>query len=464
MVLSKKKGFVLVLGIVLMFSLLVTGCGGGGNQSSDQQAQDQAQEQEQSQEESSSDKKVVKVGVGNVGKEFEVTKKAAKMYEEENPNIDIELVSMPESSSERYSLYLQYLEAQSNKLDVYQTDVIWSGDMGEHFIDFKDYMSQSEIDKFFKGSIKNNTVDGELIAIPWFVDAAVMYYRTDLLEKYGFDNPPKTWEEMEKMAKKVQKGERAEGKQDFWGFVWQGEAYEGLTCDALEWVYSNGGGVIVSPDKKVTINNEKAAEAITMAADWIGEISPPGVTGMKEEDARKMWQGGHALFMRNWPYAYPLAKSDDSAVKGKFDIAPLPKGDSGHGAATLGGWQLAVSKYSDNKEAAAEVVKFLTSYKIQKLRAMEAGLTGSRKALYNDEEIINENPYFKTLLSVFRNSTPRPSTPVAPNYNEVSTAFFKSVYSVLNGEKEAGSALRSLEYKLKDITGFESGEPTKTIE
>ena len=127
------------------------------------------------------------------------------------------------------------------------------------------------------------------------------------------------------MAQTIMDGERADGNQDFWGYVWQGNAYEGLTCDALEWVYSSGGGTIVSPEKVITIDNEAAAAALDRAAGWVGTISPPGVTGMMEEESRAVWQGGNAAFMRNWPYAYNLGKADDSAIAGMFDVTSLAR-------------------------------------------------------------------------------------------------------------------------------------------
>ena len=128
--------------------------------------------------------------------------------------------------------------------------------------------------------------------------------------------------------------ERAEGKGDLWGYVWQGSAYEGLTCNALEWVKSNGGGQIIEPDGEITIFNDNAVAALEMAKGWVGTISPPGVLSYMEEESRGVWQTGNAVFMRNWPYAYALGNGDDSPIKGKFDVAPLP---SGGGDGTLGG-------------------------------------------------------------------------------------------------------------------------------
>ena len=163
--------------------------------------------------------------------------------------------------------------------------------------------------------------------------------------------------------------EREAGNKDMWGFVFQGNAYEGLTCDALEWVKSNGGGQIIEPDGTISINNPKAAEAVEMAKTWVGAISPPGVLAYQEEESRGVWQTGNSVFMRNWPYAYSLGNGEDSAVKGKFDVTTLPMGtaEGARSAATLGGWNLAVSKYSKNPEVAIELAKFIASPEVAEI-------------------------------------------------------------------------------------------------
>ncbi|ACL70832.1 ABC transporter substrate-binding protein [Halothermothrix orenii] len=402
----------------------------------------------------------ITIAGGSVGIELDLTKEAAQLYMERHPNVKVNVLDTPDLANDRLGLYLQFLEAKSPKIDVYQIDVIWPGDLAEHFVDLYEYGAEKYVDDHFQPIVENNTVEGRLVAMPWFTDAGLLYYRKDLLEKYDLE-VPKTWEELERAAKIIQTGERAAGNQDFWGYIWQGNAYEGLTCDALEWVASNGGGTIISPDKKITINNEKAIEAIEMAADWVGWISPPGTTGLVEESTRKMWEAGNAAFMRNWPYCYKLGNAEGSAIKGKFDVAPLPAGDSGNGAATLGGWNLAVSKYSEHPEVAADFVFFLTGYEIQKLRATKGSFNPTIKALYEDEEVLEANPFFGKLYDVFVNAVARPSTATAPNYNEVSRLFFQAVHSVLSGEMDARTAVEYLELDLQDLTGFEIGEPQK---
>jgi trehalose/maltose transport system substrate-binding protein len=401
----------------------------------------------------------VTVAAGAVGIELELTKAAAERYMEENPDVTVEVLETGDLADDRLSFYLQLFEAESSDVDVMQIDVIWPGDLQQHFVDLYEYGAREVADQHFDAIIENNTVDGRLIGIPWFTDAGLLYYRTDLLEEYGFDGPPETWTELEEMAATIQEGEREAGNPDFWGFVWQGNAYEGLTCDALEWVASHDGGTIVSSDGVITINNENAVEAIDKAAGWVGTISPNGVTNFAEEDARNMFQAGNAAFMRNWPYAYSLGQADDSAIQGVFDVATLPHGPGGEPAHTLGGWQLGVSAYSENPEVAADVALYLASYDEQKFRAIEGSFNPTIEALYEDPEVLEATPFFGSLYDVFVNATARPSTVSAPNYAQVSRAFYTAVHSVLTGQEDADVALELLELDLEDITGFETGQP-----
>ncbi len=419
-------------------------------------------EQEQVAEPDVADEEIsLTVAGGAVGQEKELTIKAAEMYMERNPNVTVEVLETPDLANDRLGLYLQFLEAESSEVDVYQIDVIWPGDLAEHFIDFYDYGAEEVVDDHFQAIVENNTTtDGRLVAMPWFTDAGLLYYRTDLLEKYDRE-VPETWDELEETARYIMEEERAAGNEDFYGYVWQGDAYEGLTCDALEWVYSNGGGQIVSPDQKITINNDKAIEIIDQAAGWVGDISPTGVTGMGEEDARSMWEAGNALFMRNWPYAYTLANQEGKPTDGNTGVAPLPAGDSGKSAATLGGWNLGVSKYSENPEEAAKLAMFLAGEEVQKLRAVEGSFNPTIKSLYEDEDVLEAVPFFGSLYDVFTNAVARPSTATAPQYNQVSELFFQSVHSVLTGESNAQEAIEYLELDLMDTTGFETGEPTQ---
>ena len=390
-------------------------------------------------------------GDSDVGEGGRWTRAVAEEWAQKTGN-KLEYISRPNDASATLQLFQQYWAAKSSDVDVFMVDVIWQGICGPHAVDMKKYFKDDEIKAFFPRIIQNNTVNGKLVSIPWFTDAGLLYYRTDLLEKYGYKEPPKTWEELTEMATKIQDGERKAGKADFQGFVFQGKASESVTCNAIEWVYSYGGGTIVEPDKKVTINNPNAIKALDTAKSWVGTISPLGVTTYGEEEARNIWQAGNAAFMRNWPYAYSLGQDPKSPISGKFDVTVLPKGGAdGKNAACLGGWQLMVSAYSKAPDAAADLVKYLTTAELQKKHAVDISLLPTLPALYSDPDVLAKNPFFKNLLPVLQNAVARPSTVTGADYNQLSTSFFQNVNKVLTGGSTAKDAVVAVEKVAKRI-------------
>ena len=393
----------------------------------------------------------VTYAAGVVGAAQEMFKEYVKPWEEATGNT-VTFVPMPSSTSDQFGQYRLWLAAGNPDIDLYQTDVIWAPQLADQFVDLTD-VAQDIIKASFPAIIESQTVDGKLVALPLFTDAPALYYRKDLLEKYKLPVPT-TWQELGETAKIIQDGERAEGKADLWGFVWQGNAYEGLTCNALEWVKSFGGGQIVEPDGTISINNPKAIEAVELAATWVGTISPQGVLSYQEEEARGVWQISNAVFMRNWPYAYALGNGDDSPIKGLFDVTTLPSGGpDGQSAATLGGWNVAVSKYSEEKEAAISLALFLAGAETQKLRAIKEGSLPTLVALYDDPDVAAAQPIVPRWKDVFQQAVPRPSAPTKGKYNEVSAKFWSAVHETLSGNGTAAENLELLEIDLDDLKG-----------
>lgn len=196
--------------LVLLISLMIISCGG---------------------EKKNSDKIVISVGIGNVDASTAITPKVIEAYKKDNPNVEIKIFDTPPQSDDQLALWFQMFEAQSSDVDIMQVDVVWPGNMAEHLVDLYEYADAKKLsEEMFPSIVKNNTVNGKLVAMPWFADAPLLYYRKDLLEKYGFNEPPKTWADLKVMAQKIQDGERASGNKDFLGFVWQDNSYEGLTC------------------------------------------------------------------------------------------------------------------------------------------------------------------------------------------------------------------------------------------
>jgi trehalose/maltose transport system substrate-binding protein len=390
------------------------------------------------------------ISCGAVGQELAFCTEGVEAWSKKT-GVKVKVVSTPNSTSERLALYQQLLAARATDIDVFQIDVIWPGILGSHFIDLKPYSKGAEAEHF-KSIVENNTIGGKLVAMPWFTDAGVLYYRKDLLDKYG-EKPPTTWQEMTATAQKVMEAERKAGNAKIWGFVWQGKAYEGLTCDALEWIDSWGGGTIVDADGKITVNNANALEALTWAASTVGTIAPDGVLNYSEEESRGVWQSGNAVFMRNWPYAWALGNAPDSPIKDQIGVSALPKGGAeGKNTGTLGGWQLAVSRYSQNPDVAADLVAYLTSPEEQKRRAIKGAYNPTIEALYKDPEVLEAVPFFGSLYDTFVNAVARPSRVTSGKYNQVSAEFFNAVHEVLSKKSSPEDAMASLESRLDRLS------------
>ena len=385
---------------------------------------------------------------GSVGSEREFAQRAADVFTDVCPNVTIDILEMPDSATERLNLYLQFFEAQSGDVDVLQVDVIWPAIIAPHVVDMKEYLTQEEIDMYFVDMINGQTVDDRLVAIPWFTDAAGLYYRTDLLEKYGLEVPT-TWEELEEAAAIIQEGEIAEGNDNFAGYVWQGNDYEGLTCDAHEWLVSTTGDTFITNDGEVNVTDEAFMDLVERAAGWVGTISPEGVTTYQEEESRNVWQAGNAAFMRNWPYAFNLGNADDSPVAGLFEWVPLPDGGARVGAC-LGGWQLAVSQYSENVDASAAFAKYITGPEQQLQRAFFQGQFPTIPSVY-ENEFLASDPLFAAAGPIIGTAFARPSVATGDQYQAASAIFAGGIHDILTGQVDVETGLEDLEIELEDF-------------
>jgi trehalose/maltose transport system substrate-binding protein len=203
------------------------------------------------------------------------------------------------------------------------------------------------------------------------------------------------------------------------------------------------------------VNNPQAIAMFERARGWVGTISPQGVTTYMEDEARGVWQAGNAAFMRSWPFAFAPGQEEGSAIRDMFDVTQVPMGE-GEGAthaATLGGWQVMVSKYSQNQPAAIAWAQFLTSRELQKSYAVELSRLPTIASLYEDAEVLEANPFFERLLPVFEGgSVARPSTVTADLYNQVSTAYFTALNEILTGQApDAAARVEQLAQQLEGI-------------
>jgi multiple sugar transport system substrate-binding protein len=372
-------------------------------------------------------------------------------FEAQNPGIVIKDEALPASTDEQHQYYAINLEAGSADFDVLSMDVIWVQEFARAgwLKDISRLMPEEERAKFFPGPVQAVTYEGRTYAVPWYIDAGLLYYRRDLLQKYNL-SPPKTWDELVRTAKTITAAEPG-----LYGFIWQGKQYEGLVCNALEYIWSNGGGVI--RDGKAVIYSPENVAALQFMRDLITKyrVTPELVTTAIEEPTRHIFGQGKALFMRNWPYAWNIFQREGSPVKDKIGVCTLPAFPGHEPAATLGGWQLGINRYSAHPRAAEKLIKFLTSAESQKELALSIGYKPTRTALYRDADLLREQPYLAMLYDVFLHARPRP---LSPYYMQITQALQPELSAVLAGFKSPEEALKSAQRQIERI--LEAGEDT----
>jgi multiple sugar transport system substrate-binding protein len=362
-----------------------------------------------------------------------------------HPSEKATLVELPESADQQRQQMIQNAQTKSDAFTILNTDVVWTAEFAANGWIEQLPEDQFALDKMLKGAVDTTKYFGKLYAAPYLTDAGLLYYRKDLLDAAGISSPPKTWDEMKAACQKVAPQSGGAGC-----YAGQFEKYEGLTCNFSEAVDSAGGQVVDDSGKPV-VDSANAKQGLDFLVKSLkdGTIPKDAIT-YKEEDGRRAFQDGKLIFHRQWPYQYAKANATDgsSKVAGKFAVAPLP-GLTGPGKATLGGHNLAISKFAKNKGSALEFIKFLTSESEEKLHLQKTSEAPVYASLYDDAELVKQFPYLPTLKEAVNSAVPRPKV---VKYGDATTAIQEAAYAALTGTKSSDEALKELQTKLSSIT------------
>lgn len=373
---------------------------------------------------------VIRYSGSAVGAEGEVLARQVARFEARHPDLAVEIVATPDAADQRHQLYVQWLGAASATPDVLQLDIVWTPELAA--AGWLLPLDGRGVDEaaFLPAAIEADRWEGRLHAVPLFVDTGMLYWRTDLVER-----PPATFAELDAMARRAmaEHGVRH-------GLVWQGARYEGLVCVFLEYL-GGMGGAVVDGGGAVVLDGEAARRALGAMRDAIrGGVVPAAALGWQEEQTRFAFQNGDAVFMRNWPYAYPLLQDPrESRVAGRVAVAPMPAGPGGAPTAALGGAHLAINARSAHPDAAWQLVEFLTAPEQVIERARIAGQYPARPALYTSGALDGVLPIPPAdALAVIGRATARPSTPV---YAELSSALQVHLHRALGDQVTVEAAI-----------------------
>nr|WP_206733118.1 ABC transporter substrate-binding protein [Bradyrhizobium guangzhouense] len=361
-------------------------------------------------------------------------------YEARNPGIKVS-IELGGTTSDMQAQYLNtVLTAKDSSLDVLMLDVIrpaqfaaagWTSPVA------------SDMSSYLRAYAEANTIDGKVVALPAFADSMFLYYRKDLLDKYGLQ-PPKTWDELADAAKKVADSEKNPNLQ---GLSFQGKAIEGAVCTFLVPYWSQG--KVVTKDGKLDFDREAATKSLAL---WKGfadsGVAKKNIAEVATDDTRKEFQAGNVLFAVNWAYAWAMSQGAESAVVGKVGVARLPAVKGGEQATCLGGWEWGVSAFSKHQDEAKKLVEYLSSPEVSKYMAINGSLLPTYGKLYKDADVTKAVPWFADAQAIVETAKPRP---VTPRYNEVSEAIRTTVNAVLAGATTPADGAAQIEARLKRI-------------
>jgi multiple sugar transport system substrate-binding protein len=376
----------------------------------------------------------------------QVWDQAVADFERQNPGVKIVREIGPHSSTQFHDLLTQKLKNRDPQLDVFFMDVIWPAEFASAgwALPLDRYFTSAEQEKFLNAPLTANRYRGQIFGVPVFIDGGLLYYRKDLLEKYSLP-PPRTWPELVEAAKKIRSGEH---DRNLVGFSGQFKQYEGLICNMMEYILGNGGALWDEKRLVSALDQPRALEAVRFVRDRIiGEIADRGILTYEEPESLALFTQGRAIFHRNWPYAWAAANDPASSkIAGKVGMRPLPSFPGGQSVATLGGWQLGISRFSAKPELAWRFVAFMTSAAIQKRITFSTGRAPTRTALYDDPELLKKIPQLRLLLEAFKRAAPRPTTPVYVPLSNIMQRYFSSILAVPGTDinQRAASAARDM--------------------
>jgi multiple sugar transport system substrate-binding protein len=351
---------------------------------------------------------------------------AIKLFNKQHAadGLKVEKFELAADATEVRSQFIQRAEAKSADCDVLQADIIWIAEFAQQkwLMDLSDYANARK-GEFIDSTMSPFDYDGKLWGLPQVTGAGLLYRRTDQIP-----DAPATWQELYEQGAAHN------------GFAYQGSAYEGLTCNFIELSSAAGGSILSEDGTKAEFDSPENLKALKLMVD--GMKSGGAVKASRtyiEDSTRVAFEAGKASLMRNWSFAYALAKKADE-VKDVVEVTPLPPFEGGGKGGVLGGNGPVVSAFTDNPEGSIAWLDYWTSEETIKRDAAKYSLPPTMPQLYDDPAVVKTLPYAKELRTAVENATSRPVSPV---YSQISQAVFTNVNKAIGGQMSPEDALKN---------------------
>jgi len=390
----------------------------------------------------------IRVFSGGQNQRPDLMRKLFDAYQAQNPGTTIEIETGGATSELQRQYLSTVLNAKDTAIDIYMIDIV---NPSQYF----NAGWLEPLDSYVGGAAalkpylpvysQANLVNGKVAALPAFADAMFMYYRKDLLEKHGVKEP-KTWDELTAAAKKITEAEKNPSLQ---GLSIQGAPIEGAVCTFLLPYWSQG-KQFNDANGKLTLDKEAATKGLDMWLKMVDAgVLKKNIAEVTTPVTVNEFKAGQVVFAINWGFAWDVFKdAADSQVKGKVGVMPLPAVAGGKSATCVGGWQWAVSAFSKNKQAAAQLVKYMSTPEASKFLAREGSLLPVFQSVYTDADVLKQAPWFKDAANVIIAGQARP---ISSQYGQVSDVVRTNTNAALARTKTPTEAVNDIEGRLNRV-------------
>ena len=390
----------------------------------------------------------LRVFSGGQNQRPDLMRKLFDKYQEQNPGVTIDIETGGATSELQRQYLSTVLNAKDTAIDIYMIDIV---NPAQYFNagwlePLDSYVGGAPaLQPYLPVYSQANLVNGKVAAMPAFADAMFMYYRKDLLDKYGIKEP-KTWDELVASAKKVLD---AENNPNLQGLSIQGAPIEGAVCTFLL-PYWSLGHQFNDAAGKLTLDKDSAVKGLEMWLKMVDSgVMKKNIAEVTTPITVNEFKAGQVVFAINWGFAWDVFKdAPDSQVKGKVGVMPLPAMAGGKSATCVGGWQWAVSAFSKNKQAAADLVKYMSTSQASTFLAVEGSLLPVYQSVYTDRAVLEKAPWFKDAANVIIAGQARP---ISSQYGQVSDVVRTNTNAALARTKSPAEAVSDIENRLSRV-------------
>jgi trehalose/maltose transport system substrate-binding protein len=318
---------------------------------------------------------------------------------------------LPAAADDQRLQLVRRLAAGDTSMDILGLDVTWEAEFAQAgWIlpwtgTFRDQAEAGTL----KVPLETATWKGKLYAVPYNSNTQLLWYRSDLVK-----TPPKTWDEMISDAEALAK----QGKPHL--IEIQGAQYEGTTV-WFNTMVASAGGSILTPNSQHASLGSPAVDALKIMKQLAtSPAADPSLPVQMEDQNRLAMESGSAAFELNYPFVYPSMKADKPDLFKHFKWALYPSVISGKPArVTIGGIDLAISKYSPHPQQAFAAALCLRDKENQLNAAVKGGLPPTLESLYHDPAMFPAYPFHADILTALQNASVRPKTPAYQNISIV---------------------------------------------